>query len=102
MTKALTQEEIKNWSTKKSMKNGLKFGFISILQEGHADIKLTLELQLISNVDESKMGFKMGFIATRESIIEDCFMIYLAGLKTETIERSSHGCGQITEIWNQI
>ncbi len=84
MQKALTQEEIKDWSTDEIDEKWPEIMLSSdYYKEGHASAKLTLS----TSVDltwKTKTDAKCGFIATRESIIEDLFDDLFLGLSEDT------------------
>ena len=88
MTKALTQEEINKWSDDEIDEKWPYIWGSSVYNKdgGVAYMKLTLEAQEDTNM-MAKWDSKRGFIATRESIIEDLFYRLFGGLPQETIKQ---------------
>ena len=88
MTKALTQEEINKWSDDEIDEKWPHIWGSSVYNKngGVAYMKLTLEAQEDTNM-MAKWDSKRGFIATKESIIEDLFYRLFSGLPNETIKQ---------------
>jgi hypothetical protein len=83
MQKALTQEEIKDWSIDEIDEKWPEIMLSSdYYKEGHASVKLTLSTSM-DLTWKTKADAKCGFIATRESIIEDLFDDLFLGLSED-------------------